>query len=350
MLRLACLTGANAPRSSFNKWRACILRCGTTAVGPSLRTTLDGDDLMPSLTGTEGVIRSYWGPIPAPSVPSKFHLKRTAASLYFARSSEILHAEYTHEKQIVHDRLTNWSTAMLVEEGLTLLGLCATPRGVLFKDRVVRFSPDESGVLPNHRFNVGDTVKISSSFSNGQRRQLNNNGPLNSGLDGVVLERRAWYVDVCIDHNLYESHDWSGFFRLDSHVNKTSYERMADGLQQLTSSLMREKNDIDVDPYDKLYLPCPWLRDLVVLSYPDSILRLSGSAGGLRMALPALHGAAGDVQSHRQGANAPILTCSPKLSELAGGNPSGKGRLAPVASCTSQLSLHVFTVREQGRK
>jgi hypothetical protein len=77
---------------------------------------------------------------------------------------------------------------MLVEEGLTLLGLCAIPREVLFKDRVIRFSPDESGVLPNHRFNVGDTVKISSSFSNGQRRQLNNNGPLNSGLDGV------WYL------------------------------------------------------------------------------------------------------------------------------------------------------------
>jgi hypothetical protein len=174
----------------------------------------------------------------------------------------------------------------LASEGHALFSLTATPKGVIFQDKIVRFSASSRNPLPFHRFHAGDTVKVSRSRSpryselhSGQRAVLA------GSLDGVVLERRLWHIDVCINADAFYMHDWHGCYRLDSYVNKTSYDRMKSGLKALTAPLV---NPDGTSASDRLHLMSHALRDLLLCTYPDAIQRLASSPGGLELALPPL--------------------------------------------------------------
>jgi hypothetical protein len=215
-------------------------------------------------------------------------VKKTVAELYKSNSRRLIIQEFEHEKRIIQDRLANWSNDMLRAEGFVLLDLTASMKGSVFQDRVVRFRLDrDDEPLPFHRFSTGDSVKITkiSKHKSGQYKPLN----LDNSIDGVVLERRQWYIDVCVDAAVAESTKWSGLFRLDSHVNTVTFTRMMEGLGRITRSLLRPDSSDNV--HSAILRPhrtSGWLRDIILMTYPDSILRLSSSAGGLRMALPAL--------------------------------------------------------------
>ena len=69
--------------------------------------------------------------------------------------------------------------------------------------------------------------------------------------------------------------DRSRLYRLDTFVNRVPYDRMIEALQLFLS------------PINELPLSRA-VRDLLLYSYPNSMIRLANSAGGLKMALPII--------------------------------------------------------------
>lgn len=99
-------------------------------------------------------------------------------------------------------------------------------------------------------------------------------------VDGVVLDRRSRYLEICIKAsdaiNLEAS--TGKLYRLDCLVNRVSYDRMLLALQIFTQTSSSNGT------VSKL------VKDLLLYSYPNSIIRLHLSPGGLRLALPQISG------------------------------------------------------------
>lgn len=99
-------------------------------------------------------------------------------------------------------------------------------------------------------------------------------------VDGVVLDRRSRYLEICIkasDAINLEANTGKSY-RLDCLVNRVSYDRMLLALQVFTQSSSSNGT------VSKL------VKDLLLYSYPNSLIRLHLSPGGLRLALPQIGG------------------------------------------------------------
>jgi len=186
---------------------------------------------------------------------------------YFARFHNIIREEYQYEKKIAEDRLQNWSASKLQKEGFTLLGMVALPKGSLYQDKVYRFQYSRGEPLPFHRFTIGDTVRVT----------LSQGGDLfdEDAIEGVVLDRRSKYLDVCLKESDALRIDTRRYYRLDSFVNRVTYDRMIEALQ-----LFLSPNSGNNMPLSRT------IRDLLLYSYPNSLIHLANSPGGLRLALP----------------------------------------------------------------
>ena len=144
---------------------------------------------------------------------------------YFARFHNMIREEYQFEKKVIEDRLKVWPVKRLRKEGFVLLDMQAVPKGNLFQEKVYRFSSSYNDKLPFHRFGVGDSVRISIGRYGDPLRD--------DGIDGVVLDRRQKYLDVCL-----RSSDAAQMakargerFRLDTFVNRVTFDRMVEALQ-----------------------------------------------------------------------------------------------------------------------
>lgn len=205
---------------------------------------------------------------------------------YFARFHNLIREEFQYEKMLVDERLRTWPESRLKAEGYALFDLAPSSRGSLFQEKVIRFSNRRGKKLPFHSFSSGDSVKISisipsSSFvSSGNSRRLSD-PPQEEGMEGVVLERTSRYIDICISASSAASIDFSRLYRLDNFVNRVSYDRMIDGLQLL---LQPSAGGNDSKPL--VAGVSGIIRDLLLYSYPNSMLRLACTKGGLRLALP----------------------------------------------------------------
>ena len=145
--------------------------------------------------------------------------------------------------------------------------------------QVVRFDSSTKEYLGFHRFSVGDTVRVSKMNS-----RL---GPLSpSALEGVVLDRRPKYIDISLRGMDSMQIDVSADYRLDCFVNRVSYDRMLESLQLLLQSSVSSSSSSSSVSELKISQA---IKDLLLYSYPNSMLRLARSPGGLKLALPALH-------------------------------------------------------------
>ena len=99
-------------------------------------------------------------------------------------------------------------------------------------------------------------------------------------VDGVVLDRRARYLEICIKASdaINLEANTGKVYRLDCLVNRVSYDRMLLALQVFTQSASSNGT------VSKL------VKDLLLYSYPNSLIRLHLSPGGLRLALPQISG------------------------------------------------------------
>ena len=79
--------------------------------------------------------------------------------------------------------------------------------------------------------------------------------------------------------------DVSADYRLDCFVNRVSYDRMLESLQLLLQSSVSSSSSSSVSELKISQA----IKDLLLYSYPNSMLRLARSPGGLKLALPALH-------------------------------------------------------------
>jgi hypothetical protein len=110
-------------------------------------------------------------------------------------------------------------------------------------------------------------------------------GPLSpSALEGVVLDRRPKYIDISLRGMDSMQIDVSADYRLDCFVNRVSYDRMLESLQLLLQSSVSSSSS----SVSELKISQA-IKDLLLYSYPNSMLRLARSPGGLKLALPALH-------------------------------------------------------------
>jgi hypothetical protein len=85
--------------------------------------------------------------------------------------------------------------------------------------------------------------------------------------------------------------DVSADYRLDCFVNRVSYDRMLESLQLLLQSSVSsssESTSSSSSSVSELKISQA-IKDLLLYSYPNSMLRLARSPGGLKLALPALH-------------------------------------------------------------
>ena len=147
--------------------------------------------------------------------------------------------------------------------------------------QVVRFDSSTKEYLGFHRFSVGDTVRVSKMNS-----RL---GPLSpSALEGVVLDRRPKYIDISLRGMDSMQIDVSADYRLDCFVNRVSYDRMLESLQLLLQSSVSSSSSSSSSSVSELKISQA-IKDLLLYSYPNSMLRLARSPGGLKLALPALH-------------------------------------------------------------
>jgi hypothetical protein len=186
---------------------------------------------------------------------------------YFARFHNIIREEYQFEKKLIQDRLKTWSTRRLQKEGYALMELSPMNRGFLFQDKVFRFMKGSKADLGYHKFTSGDIVRISQG------------DPMSiSAIDGIVLERRSKYIDICVPKSAIIRSEET--YRLDVFVNRVVYERMLKALQ-----LFLDRHSLEDDETPPL---SRCLRDLLIYSYPNSMMMLARSPGGLRMALPDL--------------------------------------------------------------
>ena len=146
--------------------------------------------------------------------------------------------------------------------------------------QVVRFDSSTKEYLGFHRFSVGDTVRVSKMSS-----RL---GPLSpSALEGVVLDRRPKYIDISLRGMDSMQIDVSADYRLDCFVNRVSYDRMLESLQLLLQSSVSSSSSSSSSVSELKISQA--IKDLLLYSYPNSMLRLARSPGGLKLALPALH-------------------------------------------------------------
>ena len=63
-----------------------------------------------------------------------------------------------------------------------------------------------------------------------------------SFIEGIVLDRRSKYLDVCIQSADAISIDYNNDYRLDCFVNRVSYDRMLTSLQLLLSRTEEMRN------------------------------------------------------------------------------------------------------------
>ena len=250
---------------------------------------------------------------------------------YFARFHNILREEYSHEKRIVEHRLETWSLTKLIKEGFTLTNLRVIRKGYLFKDRIYRFTNRkgtendfdrpyqdyiakngvedvEKGVsesLPFHKFAVGDTVRLTIASPSYRKNTFSssNQYSLDDAVVGVVIERRPKYLDICFSDNI--EINTKLLYRLDCSVNTVAYDRMFEALQLLfpissakalnvSSSPLRSNshlmnaaaNSSNVEDAPKVISRT--IRDLLLYSYPNSLLRIAQSPTGLKLGLPEL--------------------------------------------------------------
>lgn len=187
---------------------------------------------------------------------------------YFARFHNLIRSEYQFERQIVQDRLKTWSSSRLRAEGFVLFDMYPSARGALFQDKVFRFKVKDGAPLPFHRFSVGDSVRLSESKTG---------DPLSeSSVDGVVLDRGNRFLDVCVKEmeGYGPDVDIRKTYRMDNFVNRISYDRMMNAL------LLFVQQGNGVFPISRT------IRDLILYSYPNSLITLANAPGGLRLGLP----------------------------------------------------------------
>ena len=114
---------------------------------------------------------------------------------------------------------------------------------------------------------MGDSVKITATSAD----------PLNGvTMEGVLMERRQKYLDICLSSKEASSIDTEVKYRVDSMVNRVTYDRQIDALQQFLQPSSRMKK-VGVSRV---------LRDIMLYSYPNSLIQLANTPGGLKMALP----------------------------------------------------------------
>lgn len=184
------------------------------------------------------------------------------------RFHNIIREEYQFEKQQIEVRLQEWPRSRLVEEGFALMDLSVVPKGNLFQEKVYRFSTGYNDKLPFHRFGVGDSVRVTLSRGG---------NPLDDeAIDGVVLDRRQRYIDVTLRTADASRIDRTKRYRLDTMVNRVTFDRMIEALQLfLTPATVG-----GAVPISKA------VRDIMLYSYPNSMIQLANTPGGLKMALP----------------------------------------------------------------
>jgi regulator of nonsense transcripts 1 len=175
----------------------------------------------------------------------------------------LVREEYQFEKAQIELRLKKWPKERLRAEGYALFSLVGLPKGNLFQDKVFRFQFPRNGPLPFHRFGVGDVVRVSLSGAN----------PLDEGaVDGVLLDRRRRHVDICFKASAAEQLRIDKTYRLDNFVNRITYDRMLESLHSLL-----QNNNLTLSRT---------IRDIIIYSYPNSILRVASMPGGLRLGIP----------------------------------------------------------------
>jgi len=179
---------------------------------------------------------------------------------YFARFHNIIRIEYLHEKNIIENRIKTWSLKKLIKEGYTLIDLYAKPKGKLFQDKVYRLTPSDNNKFGYHRFTSGDIIRLSDKYGN--------------YFDGMVLEKRNKFIDITVPAST--NLDLTNNFRIDLFFNRISYERSLKGLE------------LFLEPSDGIIPISRCLRDLIMYSYPNSLIMLAQSPGGLKLALPDL--------------------------------------------------------------
>ena len=262
-------------------------------------------------------------------------LLRELVLTYFARAHNSLREEYQHERRAVEERIRSWGAGRLRREGYALFDLRAVPKGTLFQDKVFRLTLDplasaagnargrDIGPMSSlgfHRFGVGDSVRLSRSRSRA--------GPLSgSALDGVVLDRRAHYLEVCFRATDSVAIDPMQRYRLDCFVSRVGYDRMMQALH-----LLLQADGSPGAPLSQPAIARP-LRDLLLYSYPGSLLRMARSPGGLRLSLPPLqaaaaqplHAAAAQPQQAAAAQPQQVAGSGAVVAEADGGGEGGLG-------------------------
>ena len=215
----------------------------------------------------------------------KGELLRDVSLIYFARFHDLIRKEYQFEKKAVEERLKKWSLGKLKSEGLTIFDLKPSFQGALFQDHIIRFDWGRDKELPYNKFANGDSVRITLKGKN----PLNNN----DFVDGVVLRKGRKYINVCVRAVDLINIQKGRKYRLDASVNRISYDRMLDSLQLFLrselgngdSSDSRDSRDSN-NKSNKNNKISRVVRDLILYSYPNSLVRLSLGGQGLRLGLP----------------------------------------------------------------
>ena len=193
------------------------------------------------------------------SKAEKKELRKELQLTYFARFHNLIREEFQYDKSLVEERLRSWSRSRLKAEGVALFDLSPSSKGNLFQDKVIRFQNSAKSRLPAHQFSSGDSVRVT----------LRGLDPLQSeGVEGVVLERSFRHIDVCFKASSASLIDYSRLYRLDQFVNRVAYDRMITALH------------LFLNPESQTTSVSSIVRDLILYSYPNSMLRLANSPGG----------------------------------------------------------------------
>ena len=202
----------------------------------------------------------------------KKNLLNELSTTYFARFHNLIRNEFQHEKSLVEDRIKSWSNSRLQQEGFTLFDVLIIPKGNLFQDKIFRVKMKNDAPLPFHRFSVGDSIRVSLSYTG---------DPLSddSSTDGVVLERKYRHIDICVknqeDDAKFKLNVYSRY-RIDHFVNRIAFDRMIEAL------LLFVQTTEGAPPLSRT------IRDILLFSYPSSLIDMANSPGGLKLALPNL--------------------------------------------------------------
>ena len=149
-----------------------------------------------------------------------------------------------------------------------MLSLTPTPRGNLFQEKVYRFIGGDNGKLPFHQFSVGDCVRITPS----------NGDPLSDEpIEGVLMDRGQKYLDICLSVREAARIDDFTKYRLDATVNRVAFDRQVEALQRFLNPPSEDNLGISRA-----------VRDIILYSYPNSMIQLANTPGGLKMALPCM--------------------------------------------------------------